>query len=231
MKIKPALLLLSLSVFCLLSRPAFADTLTLTGAPAGTTDGIDIYPYQFTVTGPGGTNTLVDLSCLNFNREVSFGETWTVDVYNVLNIPTADLGGFTETQYLADALLYNQYAAAANNPTLTSELQFAIWSIMDPTDVNASSSYDNAGAFDATAQTLAANALAEVATAPPSVYVHDIVFLPDASNETGWTNGVPQIFMADATPPAVTPEPAGIVLLGTGMFGAVLFARRKFLHS
>jgi len=94
------------------------------------------------------------MSCLSFNREI-----YTADLdgerLQRLELPSANsTPGITEDDYRADALLYNQLRAATGNATLTSEIQFAIWSIMDRPDINASnSSYTNLGAFDTVAQT------------------------------------------------------------------------------
>jgi len=76
MRLKTAVVFLTLSLVCLISRVSFADSLTLSGVGGQNTDGVYVDPYLFTVTGPGGTSTLVDMSCLNFNREVSIGQSW-----------------------------------------------------------------------------------------------------------------------------------------------------------
>jgi PEP-CTERM motif len=227
MKLKPALTVLSLSLFCLLPRVTLADTitLTLTNATGGSTDGVDIYPYDFTVTSPGGTTTGVALSCLNFDREITFGETWAVDALQLSTInPAATYDGELGLRYLEDAWLYNQYNTAAGT---NSEIQFAIWSIMDPSVINASNpSYNGSNAFDATAQTLATEALAEANSLPSSYFANDVAFLPDPSGSRTWTDGQPQIFITDP-PPATTPEPGSLTLLGTGLIGAFGLARRK----
>jgi hypothetical protein len=127
---------------------------------------------------------------------------------------------------LEDAWLYNQYGTAAGSPA---EIQFAIWSIMDPSAINnaANNSYNVAGAFDSIAQALASQAIANVTGSDPlpaSYYASDTVLLPDPAGSSTWTNGQPQIFMVDPMP---TPEPNSLVLLGTGFLGAFFAMRRR----
>jgi hypothetical protein len=221
MRLKSCLTAFLLSFVCLVPRAAFADTLTLTSTTGGSTDGVDVYPYDFTVTDASGNQTAnVFLSCLNFNREISFGETWLVDPLNLSSVdPNGTYDGESGTSLLEDAWLYNQYGTAAGTD---SEIQFAIWSIMDPGAINASnSSYTGANAFDATAQALAAQAIAAVTGSnplPSSYFASALAYLPDPSGSDTWTDGQPQIFMAD--PPPTVPEPGSLFLLGTG-FGAL----------
>jgi hypothetical protein len=96
MRLKSALFVLSLSALCVVPPVTFADTLNLLSTSGGSIAGVNTYPYQFTVTGPGGSDTNVNLSSLSFNRNITSGETWTVDVYSVLAIPPSALDGFTE---------------------------------------------------------------------------------------------------------------------------------------
>ena len=51
-----------LSVIFLVPRASYADSITLSGVGGQSTDGDYVFPYLFTVTGPGGTDTLVDMS-------------------------------------------------------------------------------------------------------------------------------------------------------------------------
>lgn len=220
MRLKTVVAALTLSLICLVPRVSFADSLTLTGEGGQQVDGFNIYPYYMTVTGPGGTNTAVSMSCLNFNREVTNGQNWNVNVYSVAGIaPSATIDGESGVDILADAYLYNQYAGASGNSQLTSDIQFAIWDIMDPGDGG------NTG-LDANALFLAADAQRNALSLPSSAYVNDTLLIPIEGTQTPG-NGTPQMFMTNPEPPALTPEPASLVLLGTGMLGAVAILRRK----
>jgi hypothetical protein len=226
MRLRTVVAALILSLVCLVSRVSFADTLTLTAAGGETSGGEFVFPYYFTDTGPGGTTPLVAMGCLNVDRDVNFGETWQAYDVNVSTVTlSSSIDGKTGLDILADAYLFNQFASAPDGYVI-SDIQWAIWSIMDPLGVIGN------GAFTPNAQSLAANALLVAPGLPSSYFANDNLFVPINGSQTagpGDTHiyGEPQMLMTDPQPPAATPEPTSLVLLGTGLLGTVAVMRRK----
>lgn len=191
-----------------LSYTASADTLKFVSDGGVSSGGVDIYPYNFQINGSSATTTLM---CIDYNREISFGESWQVTTSS-LPLDSSTLS----KEFRADAWLFSQFGKGTYS---NSDIQFAAWSILDPTDVAKNS------AFDATAQNLAAIALKDAVdpTLLSSGFFSNFTLYQPTSNQTGWTNGIPQEFIGAAQ----TPEPSSLLLMGSGLASFASVVRRR----
>jgi hypothetical protein len=204
-----------LAVFCLLfalgSRQARANsfTMTLTSAGPATAGPYYIYPYDFSITDGTKTFTNVPLMCINFDREIYSGETWTAN-----EVTAGSLG----SSYEEAAYLYS-LAASAPNAKAAADAQWAAWYLFD----------SGAGATDP-ADGNNITGLIAAAALHAGGYANYDVYLPVAGSQTPSTDGLPQIFVGNGEPPyAVTPEPNAFFLLATGLLGlaSVLYFKKR----
>ena len=127
MRLKTALVALSICLASLAPRRSFADTVTFQSSPIGPIDdGNFVYPYDFTVAGAGGTESDVALACLDYQSIISVGETWAVDVYSVASIGSGGLGDGSQQELIEDAWLYNEFAGGLYSD---GDIQYALWYI------------------------------------------------------------------------------------------------------
>jgi len=190
-----------------------ADTLTLNGGTVNPSGGsAEIYPYSFQLDASYGTPT-VNLMCLNYNREITSGETWNITEES---IPTRNT--VMDHDYRADAILYSEILHTPTGVS-ASEIQYAEWSIFDPGDLTGNS------LFDSTAQVLASDALhaANNQQLISSGYFNQFTLYIPAND----TSSGPQEFVGMAT----TPEPSSLFLFGSGLIGMAGVIRRKLVRA
>ncbi len=198
------------SALCLaaLSLPASADTLKFVSDAGVNAGGEDVYPYNFQIN---GSSTTTQLMCIDLNRNISFGESWNVSVNRI-----ALDSSLTSQEYRADALLF--YATTTGQYS-NADVQWAAWSIFDPSGVQGNS------AFDATAQNLASLAMQYAGNTQVinSGFFSQFALYQPTSDQTGWTNGIPQEFIGMAP----TPEPSSLLLMGSGLASFAGVVRRR----
>ena len=192
---------------------ASADTvgLKLTSTGSQTGDGGYVYPYNFTVTNDGYSYS-TSLMCISYHDEVWIGESWTATVYTVAQ---ADAAAHNDDYEIA-AWLFNDAATKSANTVADQE---AAWYLFEP-DHSGGDSNGNNSQLQAAINFVNAN--------PNSgIYSEYDIYVPvDGSQPRG--DGTPQTFIGGVPdPPAATPEPGSLLLLGTGLLGFAAFSYRK----
>jgi len=193
------------------SRQARADsfTMTLTGVGGASAGPYYIYPYDFTIKAGATTYTDVALMCINFDREIYFGETWTANEFTA-----ASLG----ENYEEAAYLYSKAASGAT-PDAVADAQWAAWYLFDP----GAGDIDPADGHNITSMITSA-------ALNYGAYANYDVYLPVAGSQIPNTDGLPQIFIGNGEPPnEPTPEPSALVLLATGLLGlaSLLYFKKR----
>jgi len=194
-----SLALLSVVLLLLLvasSLPAVAGIVNLQFNTTGPYSyGYPTYPYNFTVNG----TTSESLMCIGYNEHITYGESWQANEMTV-----AAYGALIGSPVKAEELAYLYTLALADGGANSA--------------INAEAWFLNEG------QPSPEPDAALMAGFTPGLYSSVRVYVP-TSNQTGWTDGVPQTFLGSSP----TPEPNTLVTLGSALIGVAALARKRLL--
>ncbi|MGH9744828.1 MAG: PEP-CTERM sorting domain-containing protein [Candidatus Acidiferrales bacterium] len=186
------------------AAPANADGLpvvsvTLTGVSGGSANGVDTSPYYGIVGGTAG----VAIVCDDYWHDVYIGETWTATVNTFSSL---DQARFQGANAAATLLMYEEAAflveQLSSHPGAANDISFAIWSI-----------------FSAGVPPTANSAWWLSYAASQSYYAGEFANF-EILTPTDSSQGSAQEYLVN------TPEPASILLLGSGLLALGSWRRR-----